>query len=134
MKINITHAQGRVPVAVMAPEGDLDGSNYQELIAAGQKLCDAGTKAAVLDLSRVEFLSSAGLLAIHSVALLLSGQRPPDPEGGWGAFHEMAKHPSDAPSLKLAGPGPGIIKILNRSGFDTIFEIYPAADAAVAAF
>ena len=134
MKINITQAKGRVPVAVIAPEGNLDGSNYQELIAAGKKLSDSGATAMVLDLSGVGFVSSAGLLAIHSIALLLTGQQPPDPEDGWGALRTMTKGPGAAPSLKLAGPGPRIIQILQKSGFDEYFETYPDVGGAVASF
>jgi anti-anti-sigma regulatory factor len=134
VKVNITQAQGRVPVAVMAPEGNLDGSNYQELIAAAKKLCDGGATAMVLDLSGLEFVSSAGLLAIHSIALLLRGQQPPDPEYGWRALHDMAEGPSTAPSLKLAGPSPLIAQTLKRVAFDTYFEIHPDVETAVAAF
>lgn len=134
MKINITQAQGRVPVAVMAPEGDLDGTNYQELIAAGKKLHDAGTTAMVLDLSGLGFVSSAGLLAMHSIALLLRGQKPLDPEYGWGALRAMTDGPGTAPSLKLAGPGPRITQILKKVGFDAYFEIHPDVASAVAAF
>jgi anti-anti-sigma regulatory factor len=134
LKINLTQVQGKVPVAVMAPEGYLDGSNYQELIAAGTKLCDAGATAMVLDLSKLEFVSSAGLLAIHSIALLLRGQQPPDPEYGWSALHDLKQGPGESPSLKLAGPGPRVIQTLEKSGFDQHFEIYPDVGAAVASF
>lgn len=134
MKINITQVQGRVPVAIMAPEGDVDGSNYQELITAGKKLHDAGANAIVLDLSRVGFISSAGLLGIHSIALVLRGQQPPDPESGWRALRAMTDGPGAMPALKLAGPSPHIIQILQKVGFDAYYEIYPDVKAAVAAF
>ena len=134
MKINITQAQGRVPVAVMAPEGYLDGSNYQELIDAGRKLRDAGATAIVLDLSSVGFVSSAGLLAIHSIGLLLRGKQPPDPEYGWSAFHAMANDPGAASNLRLAGPGPLVTQTLKKVGYDAYFEIYPDVASAVAAF
>ena len=134
MKLNISQAQGRVPVAVIAPEGNVDGSNYRDLIEAGKKLRDEGATAMVLDLSGVAFISSAGLLAIHSIAKMLRGEPPLNPEDGWSALHSMVDQPGAGSSLKLAGPGQTVSQILKKVGFDAYFEVYPDAAAAVAAF
>jgi hypothetical protein len=40
----------------------------------------------LLDLSSASFVSSSGLVAIHSIALLLHGEQPPDLEQGGRPF------------------------------------------------
>jgi anti-anti-sigma factor len=61
---------GRVPVTILHPFGELDTSNYQQLIAAAQAAYDTGARDMVLDLTDVPFLSSPGLAALQIVSIL----------------------------------------------------------------
>jgi len=138
MDIATYEVQGRVPVTVLQPQGDVDGRTYQELIARAQEACNTGAQTIVIDLGGVRYLSSAGLMAIQSIARLLEGQKALDLEAGWGAMHAVknelaAKHGPD-PHLKLVNPQPAVDKVLQMAGFVRVFEVYADVNAAVASF
>ncbi len=74
MNISVSQASGRVPVTVIKLDGQLDGQNFQELITKAQELHSAGARDFLLDLSDLTYISSAGLVALHSVALMARGR------------------------------------------------------------
>jgi len=90
MDINISQGEGRVPVTILGIQGDLDASNYTELIAKTQDLCNTGMRYLLLDMTNVPYMSSAGLVALHNIALLMRGDKLTDPQSGWPALHAMA--------------------------------------------
>ena len=69
MKITISKMEQPSTVTVLHLDGTLDGSNHQCLLEEAQVLYKAGTCDLILDLSNLKFISSAGLGAIHQVAL-----------------------------------------------------------------
>jgi anti-anti-sigma regulatory factor len=138
MDIATYNVKGRVTVTVLQPLGELDGSTYRELIGKAQEAYGAGAREMVIDLGGVRFLSSSGLVAIHTIARLLQGRELPDPEAGWSALHavehEVAAKQGTQPHLKLANPQPPVDKVLETTGFRKLFEIFPDAGAAAASF
>jgi anti-anti-sigma regulatory factor len=44
MEITVYQVQGRVSVTVLQPHGDVDASNYRDLIAKAQEVCNAGAQ------------------------------------------------------------------------------------------
>ena len=135
MQITTYQVQGRVPVTVLQPHGDLDAHTYQELIAAAQQEWNGGARKMVLDLGDVHYLSSSGLVAIHTIARLLRGQELPDLEAGWSAIHAIEREVHEAhPHLKLLSPQPPVDKVLTLTGFGKMFDIHSDLEAAVAAF
>lgn len=74
MEISVSQAQGNVPVTVIKIDGRLDGQNYQELVSKAQELLNAGACDFLLDLSDLTFISSSGLVALCSVAMLARGE------------------------------------------------------------
>jgi len=135
MQITTYQTQGRVPVCVLQPHGDLDANTYQELIAAAKKEWTGGARNMVLDLGGVHYLSSSGLVAIHTIARLLHGQEMPDAEAGWSAIHAIEHDAGLAhPHLKLLGPQPPVAKVLTMTGFQQMFDIHTDLEAAIAAF
>lgn len=129
-------AQGRVPVMVLQPHGDVDASNYLELIAAAQKAYGAGERDVLLDLSHVPYLSSSGLVALQSIAALMRGDTPPDLEGGWEALRAIRRDREMGmqPRFKLLNPQPRVDRVLDTVGFKRFLEIYTDLEAAVASF
>ena len=79
MQITVDQIQSRVPVTVLAIHGDIDASNYEQVIAKGRELYAAGARHLLLDLSDVPFMGSSGVVALHSVALLMRGESRPIP-------------------------------------------------------
>jgi len=67
----------------------------------------------VLDLTGVDFMSSAGLRAIL------------------GALKESRQEGGD---LRLAGAQPGVEKVLNMSGFTNILKAFPSVAEAVTSY
>ncbi len=136
MNISVNQLQGPAPVAVLGVEGDLDASNYQDLIAKAREAYDAGIRHIVLDLSQTRFISSSGLVAIHSIALLLSGERPLNLEEGWASLHAVGaglgagRHPD----LKFLNPQPRVIRTLQIAGLSEAFEVYTDRAAAMASW
>jgi anti-anti-sigma regulatory factor len=136
MNITISQAQGRVPVTVLHIEGDLDGSSYTDLIAKGEEVYNAGRRDILLDLSNMDYMSSSGLVALHSIALMLRGEEPSDPESGWEAFHAIDRDRDSGPQqhVKLLNPNPQVDKVLETVGFKQFFEIHTDLSTAIASF
>jgi len=136
MNISVSQASGRVPVTVIKLDGQLDGQNFQELITKAQELHSAGARDFLLDLSDLTYISSAGLVALHSVALMARGEELPDLEGGWSAYRSMGRS-SEAgvqKHVKLLNPRSEIISVLDMVGFSSVFEIYTDREEAVNSF
>jgi anti-anti-sigma regulatory factor len=123
-------------VTVIKVDGQLDGQNYQDLIAKAQELYKAGNHDFLLDLSDLSYISSAGLVALHSMALLARGEELPDLEGGWSAYRSMGRS-SEAglqKHVKLLNPRSEVMGVLDMVGFSNVFEIYTNLDEAVKSF
>ena len=136
MNISVSQAQGNVPVTVIKLDGQLDGQNYQELIAKAQELYNAGARDFLLDLSDLTYISSAGLVALHSVALLARGEELPDMEGGWSAYRSMGRS-SEAgiqKHVKLLNPRSEIMNVLDMVGFSSVFEAFTDRNEALNSF
>ena len=136
MNISVSQAQGNVPITVIKLDGQLDGQNFQELISKAQELYSAGARDFLLDLSDLTYISSAGLVALHSVALMARGEEIPDPEGGWSAYRSMGRT-SEAgvqKHVKLLNPRSEIMGVLDMVGFSSVFEIYTDREEAVKSF
>ena len=136
MTITTSQAQGSVPVTLLSIQGDLDASNYQAVIAAAQAVYDKGARHLLIDLGEVPFLSSSGLVALHSVALLMQGKEPPDPEFGWAAFRAAGRDVDSGlqENVKLLSPQPRVKRALEMAGFDRFFEVYVDQEKAIASF
>ena len=136
MNISVSQAQGNVPVTLIKVDGQLDGQNFQDLITKAQELYSAGARDFLLDLSDLTYISSAGLVSLHSVALMARGEELPDLEGGWSAYRSMGRS-SEAgvqKHVKLLKPRSEIMSVLDMVGFSSVFEIYTDRDEAVNSF
>jgi anti-anti-sigma factor len=136
MNISVSQAQGNVPVTVIKLDGQLDGQNFQELITKAQELYGAGARDFLLDLSDLTYVSSAGLVALHSVALMARGEELPDMEGGWSAFRSMGRTTQAGVQkhVKLLNPRSEVMGVLDMVGFSSVFEIYTDREEAVKSF
>lgn len=136
MDIVVRQAQGQVPVTVMQLQGKLDASNYLDVIAQAKEVYEAGAQDLLLDLSDLSFMASSGLVALHSIALIMRGDEPPDPEYGWSAFRAVAKDVSGGfeRHCKILNPQPAVDKTLTITGFKTFLEVHTDLDTAIASF
>ena len=136
MEITVNQAQGSVPVTILQPHGDLDASNFRDLIAKAKEACDAGARDIILDLSDTPYMSSSGIVALHSIAMMLRGEKPPDTESGWGALRSIDRDRDRGlqQHLKLLSPQPKVDNVLELAGFKQYLEIYTDLETAVASF
>jgi anti-anti-sigma regulatory factor len=124
------------PVTILHLEGKLDRSNYESLIEDAQNVYDAGARYLVLDLSQLTFISSAGLAALHQVALLFRGEKHPDQNEGWAAFHSIDRDRGRGTQehVKLFSPTQEVREVLDMIGFSSLFEIYSDLHQATISF
>jgi anti-anti-sigma regulatory factor len=136
MRMTVETVQRRVPVWVLAIDGDLDASNFEEAVAETRELYRAGARHLLLDLSGVPFMGSSGVVAIHSIAMLMLGEEPPDPDTGWQVFHTIGDDRRDGKQqrVKLLGPRPKVSRTLQLTGMDKFFEIFTDREMALASF
>ena len=136
MNISVSQVQGNVPVTVVKLEGQLDGQTYQNLITQTREAYQAGWRDFLIDMADLTYISSAGLVALHSVALMLKGEEPPDTESGWSAFRSMSKTSESGRQIhiKLLNPRAEVRSVLDMVGFTAVFEIFNDLDEAVKSF
>ena len=136
MDISVSQMQGSVPVTVVKLDGQLDGQNYQELIDRAQELHNSGARDFVVDLSDLTYISSAGLVALHSMALLAKGEQLPDTDQGWSTFRSMGKASSGGlqDHIKLLNPRYEVRNVLDMVGFTNVFAIFNNLDEALKSF
>lgn len=136
MEITVRQAQARVPVTIVQPHGEMDASNYKSLIAKVQEVYTAGGRDLLLDLSDVSYMSSSGLVALHSIARIMRAEQPPDLESGWEALHAIDRERDQLPQrhVKLLSPQPEIDSLLGTVGFKAFFQVFTDQAAALASF
>lgn len=136
MNISISQVQGKVPVTVVKLEGQLDGQTYQDLINKAREAYQAGWRDFLVDMSDLTYISSAGLVALHSVALLAKGEELPDTDEGWAAYRSMgrSKEAGIQEHMKLLNPRPEVLSVLEMVGFSAVFKIFSDLDEAVKSF
>lgn len=123
-------------IAILDLNGELDASNYLDVIDHVRDLYKAGARQLVIDLSDVTFLSSSGLVSLHSAALVMRGEEPPSPDLGWSAFHAIASDVEQGfeHCCTLVNPQGRVRKTLEMTGFSTFLQIFEDTDAAVRSF
>jgi anti-anti-sigma regulatory factor len=133
--VNITVDRPTAEVAILALDGELDASNFRGLIEQGAQLYGDGARRLILDLARLTYMSSSGIVALHSLALVFRGQPLPDLEAGWSAFHAVGSDAAEGASVDqvhLVAPTPPIAANLARTGLDRILPVFPDRQAALA--
>ncbi len=107
------HVSAVEQVTVIAVSGRIDSMNADELGENLSKQIEGGGKHIVLDLSQVSYMSSAGLRE------LVAAYRKAQSESG---------------DLRLAQPSSRVQDVLEMSGLDTIFQIFPTQGDAVKSY
>jgi len=137
MQTTVEHVPGNPPVTVLGLEGELDASNFEGLIGEARRLYEGGSRRLLLDLRGLSYMSSSGLVALHSIALIYRGEEPPDPEAGWGAFHSLGLDVASGGKVgevKLVGPQAPVDRVLERTGLKQFFEVHPDRETGVGSF
>jgi anti-anti-sigma factor len=136
MNVTVSLAQGRVPVTILHMHGELDASNYRDLISAAEEAIRGSAQDILLDLSDTPYMSSSGLVALQSIAAMLRGEAAPDLEAGWAAFRALERDREIGlqAHFKLLNPQPRVAQVLEMVGLDRFLEAYTDLEEAVASF
>ncbi len=128
MNITVSIEQAREPVAVMRLQGNIDASNFVEVVDKAQEIYQNPAYNLVIDLSEVPNISTTGLVAIHKIALLYSGV--PEEKA-----HPDRTHSSMARKhVKLLNPQPEVDKALTNAGLKLFFKVFHDLESALASF
>lgn len=112
--VQISQAQGRIPVTVFRLQDRVNLGNFAELEETAKEAHNNGMRDMVMDLSQTVSLTSIGIRAIVIIHKMLST--------------DGKKH------LKIANPAQYIREMLDISGVTQYIEIYDTVDEAVASF
>ncbi len=136
MEVSVERVQGRVPITVLHVIGDLDGSNYEQLIQVAEQEYAAGARAFLIDLGETSYISSAGLVALHTIVNLARGVQRTDSGNGWEALHAIEREETthEEGHVKLLNPQPKVSRVLEIAGMKTFLPVFKDLAAAVASF
>jgi anti-anti-sigma factor len=112
--IQISQAQGNVPITVFHLPDRVNLGNFAELEESAKEAYTNGMRDLVIDLSQTVSLTSIGIRAIVVIHKML--------------VTDGKKH------LKVAAPMPYLREMLDVSGVTQYIEIYNTVDEAVASF
>ena len=115
--VEVSQAEGRIPVTVFELQDWINLGNTAELEQAGKDAYANGTRDLVLDISKVDSFTSAGIRALIVIYKLFAGD-----EG------KESKH------VKLVSPTSYVREVLDVAGITDSIEIYDALDEAIASF
>jgi anti-anti-sigma regulatory factor len=136
MNITISESLGFPPLTILHLDGKLDGTNFESLSEAALKVYAAGARDLILDLSQLTYISSAGIAALHRVALVFRGEAHPDQDEGWAAYRAIDRDRGRGVQahVKLSGLTEEVRYTLDLTGFSALFEIYGELRQAVDSF
>jgi anti-anti-sigma regulatory factor len=136
MELNLERITRRVPITVLHVVGNLDATSFRALIERAQSEFNTGMRDLLIDLGECPYVSSAGLVALHSIIKLMRGEPPLDPEAGWASLHAIAEDSNATRSahVKLCCVQPKVERVLDLAGFKSFVAIFDHRDTALDSF
>lgn len=113
----VSNVQGRIPVTIFELQDRVNLGNTAELEQAARDAYANGTRDLVLDISKVDSFTSAGIRALLIIYKMMAGE-----EG------QQSRH------VKLVSPTPYVREVLEVSGVTNSIEIYKSLDEAIQSF
>jgi anti-anti-sigma factor len=135
MNIRASRPEGSSSVAVISLEGKLDSSNYTGFIHAAQGLFDDGLRNLVIDMRGLEYMSSAGLMALHTVARMFGKSRDGQEEtaNSYRSIDQKADQTIQQ-HVRLVGLQPPVLGVLQTAGLSQFFGAFNDLDVALKSF
>lgn len=132
LEFNTTSQNGRVPVTILRPIGEIDSSNYKIFQTTGENAILDGTRHLLLDLKDAPYISSAGLRVIHTLfnALRDLHKDANDEE----LRKQMSMGAYKSPYIKVVNLSPRVREAFELSGFDVYIEVFDDISTAVNSF
>lgn len=136
MNMTVEPVEGTVPVTILGLDGALDASTFEAVVAKARELYLAGTRRLLLDMSNLSFMSSSGVVALHSIIMVFRGGEPHDPESGWEAFHAIDRDRAAGRQnlVKILNPQSKVLLTLQKTGMDQFCEVHSDRKIALDSF
>jgi anti-anti-sigma regulatory factor len=128
LDIKVSVVEGTTPVTILHLSGHLHGDTERLLVDHARQSLEDGSRYILLDLSKIEVLTSAGLRAIHNIFKLFT------PQDDKSVISEHGEEPYKSPYFKLVCPNPHIYYVLNIAGFLQNILIFNDMDEAISSF
>ena len=97
---------GDPPVTVVALDGELDASNYEQVIDVVRNAYADGARGLVFDLCELDVHGQLGPVRAALRGADHARRDAARPRGGWGALHEMSSDHDAAGRATSASPAP----------------------------
>jgi len=136
MELTVSIQQAEEPIAIMRIKGDINASNFLEVVNKAQELYNNPARNLILDLSEVTAVSTTGLVALHKIALVYSGvPQEIDTEAATKDRRPDFTHSSNARKfVKLLNPQPEVDKALEKAGMKLFFKVFKDLESAIQSF
>lgn len=133
MQINLSNHEN---VTVMHIMGDMDASNYTTVIEKAQQAYDDGARNLLLDMTKVPYVSSAGLMALHTIVRIFMGQSVNNKDGGRPSFRSVNPQEDSAgrDRVKILNPQPAVDQVIDVTGLKQFLETFSDFETAVKSF
>ena len=136
MQISFSKQEGNVPVTIMHLVGNLDASNYTDVITKAQEIHADGARDLLIDLSQVPYVSSAGLMSLHAVVLIFAGKSMQSKETGRPSFRSVdpLRDSAGFQHVKLLNPQTAVEQVLDLVGLKQFLDIHTNLKRAIQSY
>jgi len=124
LSITSSQAEGKSNVTVFHLSGTLDAAGEDDLCEQARQAFDGGARFLLLDLQNLNFISSAGLRALHNIFKMCTPEEEFEAARGSG-------EPYKSPYFKLAAASSEVYYVLNMAGFLHNIPFYPTMEDAL---
>lgn len=116
LNMRVSQMEGKVAVSVLHLSGDVDANSARDLDVKISEVLDNGASHLLLDLTEVDYMSSAGFRSMHKAYTALEGSAV------------------NTASLKLLKPTEEVSRLLKTMGFEAHMPAYDDLNTAVSSF
>ncbi|MCC6260805.1 MAG: STAS domain-containing protein [Anaerolineales bacterium] len=132
MDIQIVAEAGKVPVTVMSVVGNIDTNSFQQFQKKAEELIADGAQYILVDLSKVPYMSSAGLRVLSALFNQLRAKYSKLNEDE--VLHAVNDGTYKSPNLKLLNLSEQTRFAFETAGFDMFIETYDDLRTAINSF
>jgi anti-anti-sigma regulatory factor len=133
MEITVSIHEATQPIAIMKIKGEISAASYMEVVNKAQEIFNNPARNLIIDLSEVPAISSAGMVGLHKIALVYSGD--PHMQVDKDDSRPDFTHNSSARKfVKLLSPQPAVDAELMKAGMKLFFKVYTDLESAIQSF
>ena len=134
MEIDVTTANGRVPVTIMGISGNLDSSNFMDFQAKADEVINGGARYILVDFSKSPYISTAGFRVLHHIFNQLRALHPDANLSEEEVRKGISAGTYTSPHLKLLNLSRESQTTFEMTGFDMYIETFQDLQKAIESF